>query len=260
MKSYAKRLRPDELTVVSKVQREPVQAWVRKLKRRFDPGAIGAIYVSKRRDGTLAIIDGQHRVLALIELGRGDKPIHCIIYEGLTEAEEADSFLKFADHRSVQATDKFRIGVAAGREDCVAVDQILHEFDLRMKGDSILNGHSVISCPTSLLTIYNRNSPDRDGPQALRCALQTAIAAFGMTDVALDGKIVSGLGELFLANGWIESGALADKLAKFPGGAAGLIGSARGRYAYEKTTLAKCLAKVAADAYNSRRTKGRIEV
>lgn len=259
MKSKTKRLRPNDLIVVFAVQRESIQSWVRKIQRNLDPLAVGVVYVSERSDGKLAIVDGQHRVLALIEAGLGDQPIHCLVYEGLTLSEEADQFLKLNDRRSVNAVDKFRVGVTAGLEDCVGVAEILDDLHLQIVGEPSRNGNAPIGCPTAMLGIYNRNG-EREGPQALRCALKTAITAFGTDGAALDGKVVGGLGEIFLSNGWVESKALAERLAKFPGGAAGLIGKARGRYEFDRSSLSKCVAKVAADAYNQRRTKNRIEV
>lgn len=254
-----KRIRPNELTVVFGIQREAIQAWVRKLSRNFRREAIGVIYVSKRQDGTLAMLDGQHRVLALIEMGQGEQPVDCLVYEGLSVDQEAELFLRFNDRRGVAATDKFRVGVAAGREDCVAIASILDELHLQIAGAPMTNGNAPISCPAAMLSIYNR-SGERGGDAALRCALRCAITAFGTDGAALDGRIVGGLGELFLANAWVESDKLAERLAKFPGGASGLIGKAKGRYEFESASMSKCVARIAADAYNSRRTKHRIEI
>ena len=71
-------------------QREPDPNRVRKIIEAFDPNAVGVILVNERRDGRLFVMDGGHRVWALLELG-----IDTWLAEyhvGLTRQEEAAVF------------------------------------------------------------------------------------------------------------------------------------------------------------------------
>lgn len=254
MRNPHKRFRPSELTIVFAVQREAIDAWVRSLSRQFDIEAIGDIHVSKRSDGTLAVVDGQHRILALRQLGYDDLGVWCHVYEDKTPEEECDLFLKLNNRRNVTAADKFRIGVGAGLEDCVAINSLLRERGLAVTGEAQRIGASPISCAATLRSYWSKAQRERTGPQALAGALDVALAAWGPEGDSLHQSIIGGLSELFLDNAWIDSKHLADKLAK-AGSPGRLIGKAKARYEYERSSLSRCMAKVIADIYNSRRGK-----
>ena len=99
-------------------QRDLVQAHVDHLLAEFDPELIGNPHVSQRSD-RYYIIDGQHRIEALKAwLGEGHEAqqVQCWTYVDLTEADEANLFDRLNDVRQVNAFDKFRIRVNAGRD------------------------------------------------------------------------------------------------------------------------------------------------
>ncbi len=258
MKNPHKRYRPSELTIIFDVQREAIDAWVRDLSRSLDPDAIGDIHVSKRRDGNLTVIDGQHRVLALRSLGVDD-PVWCRLYEGLTPQQECDLFLKLNNRRNVTAVDKFRIGVGAGLPDCVAIDALLRERGLAIAGEAQRRGAAPISCAATLRSYWGKAERERSGPQAVAKALDAALAAWGPEGDSLHQIVVGGLCELFLDNGWVETGRLAEKLSK-AGSPAGLIGRARTRNEYESSSLSRCMAKICAEIYNKRLNGGTAEL
>jgi hypothetical protein len=58
-----------ELSVPKTYQREERPQLVRKIVREFDPDLVGVLTVCEGPDGELWLLDGQHRWLALVELG-----------------------------------------------------------------------------------------------------------------------------------------------------------------------------------------------
>ncbi len=88
-------------------QRDLNQARVNQLAAVFDIEQMGAPTVS-HRGGWYYLIDGQHRIAALKQwLGSwGDQQAQCWCYEGLSEAAEAEVFLKLNDTLAVHAFAK----------------------------------------------------------------------------------------------------------------------------------------------------------
>lgn len=96
-----------EMKVSPKAQREFRKPHAEKFAADFDLEALGFPVVNIR-DGHYWIVDGQHRVEALKMMGWADQQIQCECYEGMTEAEEADLFLRRDDRRAITSFDKFR--------------------------------------------------------------------------------------------------------------------------------------------------------
>lgn len=68
-------------------QRELNQSRVDYIAANFDPEDLGTPTVS-HRDGHFYVIDGQHRVEALKQIGWGDQQIQCWSYDGLNEEQK----------------------------------------------------------------------------------------------------------------------------------------------------------------------------
>ena len=255
-----KLIKPSQLTVMFEVQREAVSSWVKRLAREFDPDAVFVLAVWHRPDGRYVIIDGQHRVLAMRELGI-DELVPCYVYENMTADQACERFLELNHRRNVAATDKFRIGVGAGIPECVGANQIINERGLVIEGDNSRNGAPAIACAATLRRYWSHQPRERTGPQALGCALDAAITAWGAEGDALNGTVIGGLARLHLDNPWIESKALSDRLAK-AGPPARLLGTAKSLSTLHRgQNLDACMAKACGDIYNMRRSEsGRIRV
>ena len=124
------------MTVSPLAQREINQSRVDHIVATFDLEQIGTPTVNKR-DGYWYVIDGQHRIEALKQIGWGDQQVQCWAYEGLTEQEEAEKFLKLNDYLAVNALAKFRVAVQAGREVESDIDRIVRASGLVVSGDKV---------------------------------------------------------------------------------------------------------------------------
>lgn len=80
------------LQVDDDYQRPISRFQVNKLKREWDNDLIGVILISEREDGSRYILDGQHRVQSLIEMGYRDERVPAMVYRHLSIETEAKIF------------------------------------------------------------------------------------------------------------------------------------------------------------------------
>lgn len=170
-----------DMVVTPAAQRKYVPADAARIAATFDLEALGYPLVNYR-DGRWWIVDGQHRIGALKIMGWEDQKIECEAYRGLTEAQEADLFLRRDDRRAISAPDKFRIAVTAGRADEVEISKIAAGLDLR-----IGKGGGSIQCVGTLRRVYLRG-----GPTVLGRALLIIREAYG--DMGFAAAVVDGIG------------------------------------------------------------------
>lgn len=222
---------------------------------KYDLDAIGILTVSLKPDGTLLVLDGQHRLKALLELGLPEWPVKCHVYKGLTDAQDSALFRRLNDTRRPTAYDDFRHGVREGDPECVGITEIVESVGLHIE-DQHRDG--AIACVTALRNVY-RSSNGRPNDSALRDALETAIAAWGRRADAVEGHIIHGLGLVFREHGdEIDRAVLIKKLAKFPGGPAGLLGRARSLREIRTGTIARLVAAIAVESYNRGKRSGKV--
>src|SRR6516165_10109563 len=79
----------------------PVRAGkVGRFVKKFDPDAIGVLYISQRRDGSYHVIDGNHRREAVHRMWGPEAQVPCLIYTGLTDAQEHMLFVDYNEERT----------------------------------------------------------------------------------------------------------------------------------------------------------------
>lgn len=104
-----------DLTVDLNSQQPLKPAKVKKMTATgFDPLLAGTLIVSRREDGTMVILDGQHRTAAALDAGIEQLP--AMVFDGLTPEEEAAMFLGHNEKSNPSAISKFRVAVNAGNE------------------------------------------------------------------------------------------------------------------------------------------------
>jgi hypothetical protein len=219
-------------------QRELNQARVDKLAASFDPEQLGAPTVNLR-DGCYYLIDGQHRVEALLAIGWGDQQVQCWTYQGLTEAEEAAKFLALNDTLTVHAFAKFTVGVHAGRTEDCDIDRIVRAQGLRI---SRQNGGGAIGAVGTLRRVYRR------GPAVLARALRIIRDAYG--DPGLDASVIDGLGLLCRRYADLDETTAITRLTAAPGGVHGLLGKAENLRKQTGNPKAHCVAAAAVEIIN----------
>jgi hypothetical protein len=235
--------RVDALVRDERVQRSLIPTRVRRLQQEMNLDGIGVITVNRRIDGALVILDGQHRVQALIDNGMGEWKVECLVHLGLSLAEEAAIFRLLNNTRRALPYDDFTKGVLAGDEDCVAINEIVEAAGLSV-ADQKRDG--TVCAVTALRRIYALG-----GGVVLATTLDVATTAWGRTADAADGQILTGIGTVIARYGdAIETSVLVRKLAKRPGGVPALIGDARGLSKLEGGAVARGVARLIVLSYN----------
>ncbi len=230
----------EQMRVSELAQRDINQARVDKIAVNFDPEQIGTPTVNFR-GGHYYIIDGQHRIAALKEMGWGDQQVQCWVYEGLTEAEEAERFLKLSDTLAIDGFAKFRVGITAGRPDECDIDRIVRAAGLVVTKDEL---PGAISAVGTLRRVYARS-----GPGVLARTLRIVRDSYG--DAGLRAEVIDGIGMLCARyNGELEEPKAIERLGGIHGGVNGLTGAAE--LLRRKTGRQKnhCVAAAAVDIIN----------
>lgn len=227
-------------------QRDMVQARVDKLVAEFDPEQLGNPVVNHRGD-SFYIIDGQHRIEALrLWLGEGweAQQVQCEIYEGMSEAEEAEVFLRRNDTLTVNSFAKFRVAVQAGRGDESDIDKIVRQCGLRVSQE---RGNGAVSAVGTLVRVYRRSDP-----QSLARTLLLIRDAYG--DAGLESVVIDGLGLLcHRYNGEIDDARLVQRLSGAHGGVNGLLNKAEVLRQQTGNPKGHCVAAAAVEIYNGTR-------
>lgn len=230
----------EKMRVNPLAQREMKPAWVNKLAAHFDLEEMGNPTVNHRGEW-FHIIDGQHRVAALKSwLGDWEgQQVECWTYEGLTDEQEAEKFLKLQDRLKAIAFDEFRIAVSAGRPDESEISQIARDLGLMISRSK--NG---IMATGTLRKVYSRG-----GPEVLERTLRIIRDAYG--ESGFDAPVIDGI-SLFCQryNGAAPEEKLVAKLSSAHGGVNGLL--QRGSLLRQQTGSPRshCVAAAVVDVYN----------
>lgn len=230
--------------------RERQQTRVRKLVREMDLDKLSRF--AAWRDGrNLYVIDGQHRKLALEELGLGEWNVRVDVYEGCAFQDACDLFLGLNDGLIVRPFDKFDKAAKAGYEAEVETQRIVREAGLQISAQS---GDGKLACVVAACDVYRM-----DRGAALKRTLAWTNEAWGSSAASLDGNIIRGLGLVSSSfNGELDDAALVKKLAKFAGGPGALIGRARAQRDIKGGTVAKNVGGIVVDLYNKGRRTGQL--
>ena len=131
-KNFAK-IAIKDLLIDPAYQRELDESRVDAMSKKFDESRIGVPVVSLRKDGKFYVLDGQHRCEAARRAGLSDSKILCEVHNELTQAEEAELFLKLNNGRkTVGAYDKYRARMTAHEPIAVEFTRIVNSLGLRI--------------------------------------------------------------------------------------------------------------------------------
>lgn len=215
---------------------------VDRMATDFDSSAVGAITVSARGGTMYHIIDGQHRVAAA-RLAKGDDwKIPARMFTGLTIEKEAELFRLLNNTAKVGALDLFRVRVVEGEKTATYISDMLGRHGFKV-------GPTAFAAVAAAERIYNRD------PMALERTLAIIVRAWGRSGSAIDGRIVEGIGLVFVRYGdAVDFDSLGHKLAS-ASDAASLLGRARSfrEMLNKSSSMVSAVAEIVVETYNKNR-------
>src|SRR5690554_1338293 len=86
------QIRVDQFNIDHSYQRPISPTMVNRIVKAFDSRLFGIVTASRRADGSYWVLDGQHRIAALIKMGKGNISVPCEVLTGLSMEDEARVF------------------------------------------------------------------------------------------------------------------------------------------------------------------------
>lgn len=242
-----------DLSVHPIVQRQLLPGRVAHLVKEFDLDAVGVIHAVQYPISGINgiwVIDGQHRLAALMEHDFGDFELEVKIHlDCHDDARAAELFLMLNNRAKVSPYDSFLNEIKASKADAIVINRIARELGLeiaRSKGDHRL------ACISVLKTLYQE-----DHGRSLKDTLKIITSAWGTEAAALEGKLIEGIGMVVARyRTAIEFESLIAKLSSYPGRAAAFLGDAKALSGMRRIPLAKCVAEKVIETYNKQRRQG----
>lgn len=113
-------IRVGDVKVKMDYQRPVIPSRLRKLVKSFDPLLVGEILIVREFDGTLTVLDGQHRVETFKELGI--ETIKAEVLEGVSHEDRGRLFLGRNNRSGVAKLHRDRSLATAGDEITLKID------------------------------------------------------------------------------------------------------------------------------------------
>lgn len=195
VKKQYTRIAVDAVTVDRRIQRPLNISRVKHIARNFDPRSLGVLTLSLRPDGSVVVLDGQHRWAAAKAINYTDK-LPALTYEGLSIEEEAALFLTQNDAKPVSTLDKFLVRITEGDDVAVAIARVVTAHGWVIQPGQT---YGSIASVAALERAYNGAGVSA-GPRldVVGRVLETITEAWGHDPKAANGTIIGGLALLFL--------------------------------------------------------------
>lgn len=143
----------DELNVDGTYQRELDPGLVNRIAQHWDMAAAGPIVVSRRHDGSMWIVNGQHRAAGAKQAGETE--ILAQVVHGLDRAGEALLRLKGNTRRGDTAMERFRAQVASENPESLAIVELCERFETRINYRP--NEHKGINSVSAVEDLFRRD-------------------------------------------------------------------------------------------------------
>lgn len=193
----------------------------------FNRAALGVPVVNHRKDRSYHVIDGQHRVEALKAMDMLDEKIECLVYEGLSLAEEAMLFRQLNNTRQVQPIDRFRIRVVEGDPVACQINDLLNAYGWKITtGQRASGGFAAVSAAER---VYRGPKGIEQNLGLLRDTIDIIVKSWGMDQSGAKAEILRGIAAVLKEYGdKVDKAKLIRELSKYGGGPRRLLGVARG--------------------------------
>lgn len=241
-KSDIREIALREMQINPVAQREYNSKHASDIASMFSWAAFSILTVNIRDDGTIVVVDGQHRRAAAIFREYGDQKVQCQTYEGLSVQQEAELFLELNRRLAIRTFDKYRISLAAGRDEEVQIDKIVRGKGLYV---STSRSEGSIRAVGTLKWVYREC-----GPGILGTTLEVIRDAYG--DSGWEVIVIRGVAMVLQRYPKeIKPDYLVSRLASANGGVSGLRGKANVQQKQMRRNKSECVAAAIIEIVNS---------
>lgn len=254
-KSKIVRIAAKDLAIHPLAQRDLIPSKLKQLTREMDLDAIGVLHaVQYGINGSTHywVIDGQHRLKALMDLDLGEWMVEVRVHLGIEDDARASAlFLKLNNRVAVCSFDKFKNEVQAGQDVALGTQAVVLSKGLKMTRQG---ADGSVCAVTAAKTAFSL-----DNGESLGLALDVILKAWGDSAAALEGRIIEGLSIVLNRNKEnIDVPSLIKKLAKTPG-PSWIQGRAQVIRETMKQSVTRCVANVIIATYNNGRSTNRLD-
>jgi hypothetical protein len=179
-------LRVTDLRVDPRYQRQLDMKRVRKMAKDFDLDAFGVLYVSRRADGGLWLIDGQHRQAVMFEIGYSDQSVPCLVFDGLAFEQEARIFRLANSGSRPNALSLFKAALAEGDPQAADIDRTVRSCGLQIGSGG---SHRTIGAIQAVRRVHREA-----GGLTLKRVLNTIVESWGSAATNFQSDIILALG------------------------------------------------------------------
>lgn len=200
-----------ELNVDPDVQRMRDDRQVDKLERTWDSLYAGTLVVSERKDGTLWVVDGQHRKEAGMRINP-DIELDAEIYTGLTQRTEALMFLSLnRDRKAPTPYAKFHVALTAGLEIEMRMDSQVKACGLEIASSPSANKIGAVEACRKIV------EKDKAETGLLQDTLTVVEGAWGRSPETWDNMVLQGVASVIHKNrSNVDLKRLSRTLGRFP--------------------------------------------
>jgi hypothetical protein len=242
-----------DLITEPKFNRPISEQWVARLVADFQVSRLGRIALSRREDGTLIILDGQHRIRALRDKGvpEDSKVIPADVYTDLSRAEEALLFVHLNQTKHVSSFEKYRALLVGGDPETRNIDSIVRSHQLVVAPGK---KDGAVGCVDALRRLYNMGEP---AGAVLSRTLMTIHEAWGEASEAYGSALLRGVGLYLNDNREMDPRDLGAALVRGPGAPINLIGWAKAIAGTHRMAMDKAIAQIIEQRVIRRRSRPR---
>jgi len=242
-----------ELGTDPAVNTRPVdEKWVTDRVPVYTPAGVGTLTVSRRDDGELIILDGQHRAELMRNAVGIQAVAQCEVYQGLALSQEAAIFRLLNDKRALTPLHRFLALITEGDPSARDVAEIAGLCGWTI-ADNTRNG--TLRCIGAVQKIHQQDKNRKTGadPVALARTLRCITETWGTRGDSGSAFIVAGIGGVFVQyEAAVKPEIMTDHLKTAYTDATALIAHARGLVQYDRGSIANSVSKLAVRTYNKR--------
>lgn len=185
---------PEQLLIDESYQRslegETSVALIRRIAANWDWGLCQPLFVARRGDGGLYVVDGQHRLAAAVM--RGDVPqLPCVVSHFDSADQEAAAFVALnQQRRPLSQLDLFKASLAAGDPTALKIKECLDEAGLKLSNHASNN----VMKPGHVCNVGGLQRCERTyGSTVLVTALKVLARAYPQQVLRYAGSIFPGI-------------------------------------------------------------------